>query len=248
MRDRRPRVPEPGGAQIFVVAALLALAPAVLAGSGGAGPSQEAGSAALRLDSLDGLELINARADLVTYRARRALRLSPPPGREPDGGEPLAILPESDFEDGTIEAEIAGAPRPDAPADMRGFVGIVFRAQQHGARFEHFYLRPTNGRAEDQLRRNHSVQYQSVPEYPWHRLRKENPGVYESYADLQPGVWTKLKIVVSGTRARLYVNGADQPCLVVNDLKMGRVRGQIGLWAHPTTEAYFSEVKITRLR
>jgi hypothetical protein len=79
-------------------------------------------------------------------------------------------------------------------------------------------------------------------------LRKENPGVYESSADLQPGVWTKLKIVVSGTRARLYVNGADQPCLVVNDLKMGRVRGQIGLWAHPTTEAYFSEVRITGLR
>ena len=39
-------------------------------------------------------------------------------------------------------------------------------------------------------------------------LRKENPGVYESYVDLESGTWTRLKVVATGTQARLYVNGA----------------------------------------
>ena len=43
----------------------------------------------------------------------------------------------------------------------------------------------------------------SHPDQPWHRLRKESPGVYESYVDLVPGEWTRVKIVVAGTTARL---------------------------------------------
>src|SRR5688572_33379506 len=113
---------------------------------------------------------------------------------------------------------------------MRGFVGIAFRVQKQGIGFECFYLRPTNGRADDQLRRNHATQYVSHPDYPWFRLREENPGVYESYTDLVPGEWTKVKIVVSGVQAQLYVNGAEQPCLIVNDLKLGHIEGLIALW------------------
>ena len=134
----------------------------------------------------------------------------------------LAMLTGADFHDGTIELEVAGVPRAGAPEDSRGFIGLVFRAQDHGARGENIYLRPTNGRADDQLRRNHSAQYESEPDFPWHRLRKESPGLYESYVDLEAGAWTKMKIVVSGTTARLYVNGAEQPCLIVNDLKARR--------------------------
>jgi hypothetical protein len=127
---------------------------------------------------------------------------------------------------------------------MRGFVGIAFRVQPHGSRFENLYLRPTNGRADDQVRRNHSVQYESMPDYPWYRLRKENPSMYESYADLEAGAWTELKIVVSGSKARLYVGGADEPCLIVNDLKLGAIHGQIALWSHSTTDAYFSDLRV----
>jgi hypothetical protein len=39
----------------------------------------------------------------------------------------------------------------------RGF-GIAFRVQ--GNRFEYIYLRPTNGRADDQIRRNHFVTHE----------------------------------------------------------------------------------------
>ncbi len=196
-----------------------------------------------QLKSLSELELHHVEAELVSYRGRHAVRLVEQ--GEPTPSDPtIAVLSASAFKDGVIEAEIAGTPRKDAPQDMRGFVGLAFRVQPHGARFECFFLRPTNGRANDQLRRNHSTQYISHPDFPWYRLREENPGVYESYTDLVPGAWTPIRIVVSGIQAQLYVNGAEQPCLVVNDLKLGETQGQIALWIGAGTEAYFSSLVV----
>jgi hypothetical protein len=200
-----------------------------------------------RLDSLSGLEIINIKAEVAEYRGRRAVRLLKRDDQAAQGNaenESLAIINGTDFKDGTIEVEVAGMPAAGAPADARGFIGIAFRVAGHGAKFECFYLRPTNGRAEDQLRRNHSVQYISAPEYPWKKLRTENPGVYESYADMEVGAWTKIKIVVAGTRAKLYVNGAEQPCLIVNDLKLGESRGPIALWSTVETDGYFSNLTL----
>jgi hypothetical protein len=195
-------------------------------------------------NALNDLEVLNGRAEVITYRGRRAIHLVPATNHQGPEDSVLAILTHSDFQDGVIEAEVAGAPLKSASSDSRGFIGISFRVQPHGAKFENLYIRPTNGRADVQLRRNHSVQYTSEPEYPWHRLRQESPGVYESYADLEAGAWTRVKIVVSGTTARLYVNGAPQPCLIVNDLKLGQTRGQIALWIHSSTDGYFSNVRI----
>ena len=156
----------------------------------------------------------------------------------------LAILTDSKFKDGIIETAIAGSPRADAPMDMRGFVGIAFRVKLHASHFEYFFIRPTNGRADDQLRRNHATQYCSHPDFPWFRLREESPGVYESYTDLIPGEWTEIKIIVSGLRAELYVNGAEQPCLIVKDLKLGEIEGQIALWIGAGTEAHFAPITV----
>jgi hypothetical protein len=150
----------------------------------------------LSLESSQALALVGATREVVTYRGRRAVRLSSLPAREGSDEGLLAILNGLDFRDGTIEVEVAGSPRPGVSPDMRGFIGIAFRLQPDGSRFEQLFLRPTNGRAEDQLRRNHSVQYASIPEFPWYRLRKESPGMYESYVDLEAGAWTKLKIAI----------------------------------------------------
>jgi len=84
----------------------------------------------------------------------------------------------------------------------------------------------------------------SQPDFPWQRLRDENPGMYESYVDLEAGAWTRIKIVVSGTKAQLYVNDAEQPCLIVNDLKLGEIHGPVALWTGSDTEAYFSNLKV----
>jgi hypothetical protein len=196
-------------------------------------------------DSARFSQVLNARTTLVQYRGRRAIRLVPSAETSGKDEDMLAILAGHEFKDGTIEVDVAGAPRPGASADSRGFIGIAFRTGEQGEWSEVFYLRPTNGRADDQLRRNHSVQYISHPDYTWNRLRQESPGVYESYADLVPGTWTPMKIVVSGTTARLYVNGAQQPCLVVTDLKHGDGQGRIALWAHVETDAHFGALRIT---
>jgi hypothetical protein len=73
----------------------------------------------------------------------------------------------------------------------------------------------------------------------------ESPEKYESYVDLQPGVWTRFKIVIDGAKARLYVHGSDQTCLTVNDMKLGDSEGGVALWAGPGTEGYFADLKIT---
>jgi hypothetical protein len=75
-------------------------------------------------------------------------------------------------------------------------------------------------------------------------LRKETPGKYESYVDLVPGEWTKVTITVQGDKARLYVNGSQQPTLIVNDLKLGLSKGAIALWIGPGTVAHFSNLRV----
>jgi len=215
-------------------------------------------SATLPLDSLDGLDIhavhekgldpVKVTYDVATYRGRRALHLlnddSVITKGNPSGGQSLAIVNGSDFKDGSIEVELVGSPRRGSPPDTRGFVGLAFHVQDNGARFEAFYLRFTNGRADEQLRRNHTAQYVSEPDFPWFRLRDENPGVYESYVDVEPEAWTNLRLEVTGRKARLYVNHAVQPCLIVNDLKLGEIRGQVALWNGSDTEAYFSNLRI----
>jgi hypothetical protein len=198
------------------------------------------------LDTMEGLEMVNTKAEIVTYRGRKALHLAPAHKQEKGQDFMVALVDATEFKDGTIEVEVAGVPILAMDPTARGFVGVEFRAREHGARAENIYLRPTNGRADDQLRRNHSAQYESFPDFPWDRLRKESPGVYESYVDLEVGAWTKMKIEIAGTKARLYVNGTEQPCLIVKDLKMGEARGQIGLWAFISTDAYFSNLRVTQ--
>jgi hypothetical protein len=213
------------------------------------GQTAKPSSSRITLDSNTKLEMINADAKWVEYRGRNALHLAPLPGHERAQNEEwLAILSDSDFKDGTIEVDVAGARREGYPAveDVRGFKGVIgvsFRVDDEKA--ETFYVRPENSRLENQLYRNNSTQYESLPDFPWIRLDLESPRMYESYVDLEPGAWTKLKVEVSGTKARLYVNGAAQPCLIVNDLKNGYGHGKIALWTRVSTDAYFSDLKVT---
>jgi len=113
--------------------------------------------------------------------------------------------------------------------------------------FESIYIRPTNGRAEDQFRRNHSTQYFSYPDYKFDRLRKEAEGKYESYADMGLNEWIKMKIVVKNAQAKLYLKDNPQPALIVNDLKLGpAASGAIGLFVDTGTDAFFRNIKVVK--
>src|SRR6185437_15379895 len=192
---------------------------------------QSAPAGAPPFDSTTTLSAMNGRTLWVDYRGRRALHLVPLVGHEHDTDqEMMAVLTGSDFHDGVIEVDVAGARRAgySTAGDSTGYngmIGVTFRLRGDSA--ERFYIRPHNARLDDELFRNRSTQYESAPDFPWNRLRQESPGVYESYVDLEAGAWTALRIEVSGAKARLYVNGAREPALVVNDLKRGDSHGAI---------------------
>jgi hypothetical protein len=197
----------------------------------------------ISLNEVNKLELHNVKAGLVTYRGVAAVRIVDTATADVGDAGRLAIVRGSSFQDGTIEVAVAGDTAANAPPLARGFVGIAFRVTE-AAHFECLYIRPKNGRSEDQLQRNHSTQYISNPGFPWDKLRSETPGKYESYVDLVPGEWTKIKIQVVGQTAKLYVNGADQPTLIVNGLKQPLAKGGIALWVGPGTIAHFADLKI----
>jgi hypothetical protein len=208
------------------------------------------------LESPVGLRLVNAVAEPVTLEGKKGLRvtmsedaqarMSQQSQDQRTTGEALVVVEGVQFTDGVIEAEIAGAPAPGAPETARGFVGIAFRVQDDMRTFEQLYLRPTNGRADDQVRRNRAVQYSSHPDWPFFRTRKETPSKYEAYVDLVPGVWTKIRIEVRGAHARLYVHGQEQPTLIVNDLKLGaEAKGAVALAPGLNSISHFRNVTIT---
>ena len=196
-------------------------------------------AAAQTVDRLTGKNVAIAQ---VTFKGKSAIQLVAAP--DAPNASSYAVVKDTSFRDGTIEVELAGQPAAGAGAGARGFIGIAFRLQGDG-RYEYIYLRPTNGRADDQVRRNHSTQYSSHPDFDFAQSRKEAPEKYESYVDLEPGAWTRYRIEVDGRKARLYVHGAEQPCLIVNDLKLDPQAGGVALWVGPGTEGYFANLKIT---
>jgi hypothetical protein len=207
------------------------------------------------LEAASGLRLHNVAAEPAVLDGRKGLRvtISEDAARRLQSMTPeqqalfeeLAVIEGLELANGVIEVEIAGEPAPGASGGARGFVGIAFRLQNDMQTYDAFYLRPTNGRAEDQERRNHTAQYISHPDWPWFRLRRETPSKYESYVDLQPGVWTRIRIEVRGDRARLYVHGQEQATLIVNDVKSGAsAKGSVALWIGPGTVAHFRSLTV----
>ena len=198
------------------------------------------------LNSLDRLKPSGVVMKTMPYKGRDSVQVKFAPGSTGPDKNTFAYLTGANFHNGTIEVDVAGTVDMEAPRDARGFVGIAFRIPEDLSQCEGIYIRPTNGRAEDQVRRNHSIQYFSFPDWSFARFRKEAPERYESYVDLVPGAWTKIRIEVEGSKARLYVHGGEQPVLIVNDLKLGdKARGSIGLFVDAGTEGYFSNLKVT---
>jgi len=201
------------------------------------------GPTKIALDAASALTPHGVAVSSVMHEGKSAVRIVPASATP---GETYAVVNALDLQDGRIELDLAGRPGAGADAGARGFVGVAFRMRADESAFECFYLRPTNGRADDQLRRNHATQYISFPDFPWERLRRETPGVYESYVDLVPSAWTHVRIDVRDRRAALYVHRAPQPVLIVNDLKLAPAAGRVALWIGPGTEAWFRDLAVTR--
>lgn len=150
------------------------------------------------------------------------------------------------FTNGIIKVKVLSRLLKTAPEFARGFIGIAFRINENNTRFESIYLRPTNARSEDQVRRNHSIQYFAYPDYKFDRLRKELPERYETYADMELDEWIMMRIEVKDKQAKLYFNNNSQPSLIVDDLKLGaNAAGGVGLWVDVGTEGFFRDLTVS---
>jgi len=193
------------------------------------------------LHSTKGLIPFDVAPKAVVYRGRRAVFLST--DKDTRFGS-MAVLPGVEFRDGVVEFDVAGYPNKNAGPGNRGFVGLAFRVSEDRHSYENFYLRMTNGRSASQELRNHAVQYCSLPDYTWDRLRKERPFRYEAYTDLVVGAWTHVRISVYGTEAKFWVGRGKQPCLIVHDLIHGDSHGKLALWTASHSSAYFSNLRV----
>lgn len=195
--------------------------------------------------SVEKLTAYNSIFSETNFEGRQAIQVQEPAELLQSNEDNLVILDGFDFHNGEIELWLAGTRNPNANESARGFTGVAFRIAEDPTQYEAIYVRPTNGRADDQLRRNHSIQYIAHPDFTWNKLRAESPSKYESYADMQPGEWIKYRLVVQGERAELYLNDNEQPNLIVTDLKLGDSSGRIGLWIDSGTIAYFSDIRVS---
>ena len=127
-------------------------------------------------------------------------------------GDGAAKLKDVTFRDGTIEFDVD-------PASMGA--GIGFRMRDI-ANFEMLYVRPQpNCEKEPDC-----VQYA-----PFTRnvLLWDMYPQYQAAAPLRPGDWNHVKVVVSGRRMQVFVNGAAAPSLAIGSLEGGVEEGQVAL-------------------
>ncbi|HEX5352342.1 MAG TPA: hypothetical protein VFW58_11995 [Trichococcus sp.] len=193
----------------------------------------------------DNFIAVNSFINNLDFEVTEVLRVMKDPKIEVFDEPTYARVIGTTFKNGTIEVKVLSRLLPDAPEFARGFLGIAFRIDENNEHFESLYIRPTNGRNENQLRRNRSTQYFSYPDYKFDRFRAESPGEYESYADIGLDEWIDLKVKVDGEHAELYVNNSKYPVLVVNDLKHGPyMEGGIALWVEEGTEGFFKDLKV----
>jgi len=194
----------------------------------------------------DKLEPTNVSMSVEKLQGKEVVKVTKNPAIKEVDRATFVKIKGTNFQNGTIEVSVLSRLLPDAPEFSRGFIGVAFRINKDNSKFESIYIRPTNARAEDQIRRNHTIQYFSFPDFPFSKLRKESPEKYESYADMALNEWIKIRITVKDSKAQLFINNDIQPCLIVNDLKHGAdYSGAIGLWVDVGTEGYFADLKVS---
>jgi hypothetical protein len=138
-----------------------------------------------------------------------------------------AILNNVAFEDGTIECDIA------MKAGARSYPGILFRFQSEDE-YERIYLRP-----------HRSPLYEDAVQYvaAFHGVDSwqlyNGPGL-SAAAAIPADRWVHVKVEVLGTQARIFLDNAPQPVLVIGDLKHGRTNGRLGLTTAADGTAFFS--------
>lgn len=186
------------------------------------------------LQDLSQWAVINRSVEAVNEDGKKAVRINEAPG---DG---FMILKGIDFSNGVIEFDVKGKN-----VVQQSFVGFAFHGQDEKT-FDAVYFRPFNFTNPDTARRKRAVQYVSMPEHPWEKLRENFPGKYENKVDPvpDPDGWFHVKIIIEGKRVSVFVNDAQKPNLEVEKLT-NTTNGGVALWVGNNSGGSFANLTIT---
>jgi len=138
----------------------------------------------------------------------------------------FAYLKDIQFENGVIEVDLAVSGTASYP-------GIFFRMQDE-QNYEHFYVRPHRaGRYADAMQYAPTINGISS----WQLYNGEG---YTAAIEFPSNQWIHLKLEISGRQARVFVNHAETPDLVINHLQHGNSNGTIGLSSQMDNSGFFS--------
>ena len=152
-----------------------------------------------------------------------------------------------DFENGTIEVKMYSQLQNPAPySGIAGSIGVYFKIQEKDSAFEGLYVRPKVGRINNQLFRNHAVQYISYPHYKFDTLRKIAPFKYEGSAPVALNEWISMRIEVNGETAEMFINDMKYSTFIVDKMLGKNKKGGIGLYVDIGTIGYFKDLKVTK--
>jgi hypothetical protein len=164
-------------------------------------------------------QLEGAEARVTDYQGKHALFLN----------GAIAQLSDANFDTGVIAFDMA------MPSTAQSFPGVIFRGVDDG-NYEHFYLRPhQNGRPD-------ANQYTPVINgmTGWQIYSGVN---FDAQTTYPIGEWFHVRMEIADDSARIFI-GADEPTLVVHDLKRERAAGFIVLKGS-LGGAYFANIEIT---
>ena len=153
---------------------------------------------------------------------------------EHDGRQGLigsAYLPNIAFTNGVIEF--------DALVDgSRGYPGVTFRTQSQFA-YENFYFRPHVPNRPDALQ--YTPCFNGVAGWQLYN----GPG-FTAAAPIPVGEWIHVKLEIKGSRARVFFGSAEEPVLVIDQLKHPAAPGSVGIRSVKSRSAIFANFSVTK--
>ncbi len=203
-------------------------------------------------------ELHNVTASVVDFQGKKVLKIERDLKTLPfdennlektvDDKHYARLIDIDDFENGTIEVKMYSQiqnPSPYPPA--AGFIGLYYRIKEDDSTWESIYLRPKVGRINNQMARNHAVQYFSYPDFKFQTLRDKFPaGSYEGSAPVMLNEWITMRLEINGETAEMFINDLKYSSFIVNKMLGSNKKGYVGLYVDVATTGYFKDLKVTK--
>lgn len=181
------------------------------------------------------IEVFNRELSLINEGSHSGIRLSK------DEGEGVAWLKGIEFSNGELEFDVRGED-----VKQHSFVGIAFHGNNDST-FDAIYLRPFQFKEKDEILKNRAIQYISLPDFTWRKLREKFPTKYEHSIEPapDPNSWVRMRIVIKDSTITTYINGSNEPSLVVQKVT-NLNSGSIGFYVADTSGGDFANITITK--